>query len=118
MPLDSRATLIAIVLAFAAAAIAARLFHRLTRQLENALDTVSAENRAAVHARSLQLQRAFALLAYAIATVATVSLALDRLGISEPQWHPRQILHWLLTHGVNTLIIVIGATVVIRAANL
>src|SRR2546426_264762 len=111
-------TIVAIVLAFAAAAAVVRLFHWMIRRFENALVIVSAENRAAVHARALQLGRALTLLAYAIAAIATVSLTLERVGISEPQWQPRQITHWLVTHGINVVIITVGAVVVIRAANL
>ena len=118
MPFESISTIVAIVIAFAAAAIAVRVVRSLIHRLEGTLDVVGAESRAAVHARAVQLGRTVTFLAYAVAAVATVSLALERVGISEAQWHPRQMLHWLLTHGINIVIIWIGAAVVIRAANL
>ena len=53
-----------------------------------------------------------------MAAAASVSLALERVGVSEPRWHPRQLLHWFLTHGINALLITGGAFIVVRAANL
>src|SRR5947199_8098760 len=57
-------------------------------------------------------------MAYGVAALAAVSLALERFGISEPRCHPRQIAHWLLTHGVNIVAIGAGAYIVVRAASL
>jgi small conductance mechanosensitive channel len=90
------------------------VIHRLL----DALEIVGSENRAAVHARAKQLIRALTLLAYGVAALASVSLALERFGISEPQWNPRQLVHWSLTHGINVLVILTGAFIVVRAANL
>jgi small-conductance mechanosensitive channel len=42
----------------------------------------------------------------------------NRLGVNEPQWDPRLLSHWFLTHGVNLVVILIGAFIVIRSANL
>jgi small conductance mechanosensitive channel len=47
-----------------------------------------------------------------------VTLALSRFGINEPRWDPRLLGDWILTHGVNLLIIAVGAFIVVRAANL
>ena len=58
------------------------------------------------------------MLAYGVAALVSVSLALDRLGIVEPRWHPRQITRWLLTHGVNIVVIALCGFIVVRAANL
>src|SRR2546430_1810167 len=79
---------------------------------------VGAENRAAVHARARQLIRALTLLAYGVAALASVSLALSRFGLSEPRWDPREVARWSATHGINVVIIAAGAFIVIRAANL
>lgn len=108
----------AILLAFVAAAILVRVAHRIIHRLLDALDIVGAENRAAVHARAKQLNRALTLLAYGVAALASVSLALERFGISEPRWNPRQLLHWGMTHGINVLVIFTGAFIVVRTANL
>ena len=111
-------TILGVLVAFAAAAVAARMLHAIIHRSLDALDIASAENRAAVHARAQKLIRALTLLAFGVAGLAVLSLALERFGVSEPRWHPRQIAQWLLTHGVNILIIVIGAAIVVRAANL
>jgi small conductance mechanosensitive channel len=111
-------TIAAALLAFAIAALLVRLAHRVIHGALDALDIVGSDNREAVHARAKQLIRALTLLAYGVAALATVSLALERFGVSEPQWNPRQLLHWMLTHGINLVVIVIGAFIVIRAANL
>jgi moderate conductance mechanosensitive channel len=58
------------------------------------------------------------LLAAAVAALAGASLALDRFGVAEPQWHPREIVAWMLSHGVNIVIIIVGAAIAIRAASL
>jgi small conductance mechanosensitive channel len=108
----------AVLLAFVAAAVLVRIAHGVIHRVLDALDIVGAENRAAVHARAKQLIRALTLLAYGIAALASISLALDRFGISEPQWNPRQLVHWALTHGINVLVILTGAFIVVRTANL
>jgi len=108
------AALLAFVLAFAAV----RLAHTLVQRLLNALDIVGAENREAVQARARQLVRTLTVLAYGVAALASVSLALDRFGVHEPTWDPRLFGHWVLLHGVNLAIIVVGAFIVTRAANL
>jgi small conductance mechanosensitive channel len=45
-------------------------------------------------------------------------LPLERIGVSEPAWNPRQLLHWFLSHGVNILVVLVGSFIAIRAANL
>src|SRR5256885_4485475 len=110
--------IVAVLLAFAAAAIVVRLAHAFIHRALNALDIVGAENRAAVQARARQLVSALTVLAYGVAALAAVVVALNRFGISEPRWDPRQIAHWVLTHGINLLVIVIGGFIVIPAANL
>ena len=107
-----------ILLAFVAAAVAVRIAHALVHRFLDALQIVSAENRAAVRARADQLMRALTILAYGVAALAAITLALSRFGIQEPRWDPRLFGHWLLTHGVNLVIIAIGAFIVVRAANL
>jgi small conductance mechanosensitive channel len=108
----------AIVIAFVVAAVVVRVAQAIIRRLLGALEIVGAENRAAVHARAQQLTRALTVLAYGVAALAAVTLALSRFGINEPRWDPRVLGHWLLTHGVNLLIVVVGAFIVVRAANL
>jgi moderate conductance mechanosensitive channel len=111
-------TLGVVVLAFAAAAVTVRIAHTLIQRLLGGLDIVGQENRAAVHARARQLIRALTFLAYGVAAIASVSLAFERFGVYEPTWHPRLILHWGVTHGVNVAIMLAGAFIVVRAANL
>ncbi len=118
MQLPPYTWLAVIVLAFVAAAIVVRIARVFVHRLLDALQIVSAENRAAVRARADQLMRALAILAYGAAVLAAMTLALSRFGIQEPRWDPRLLGHWLLTHGVNVVIIAIGAFIVVRAANL
>jgi moderate conductance mechanosensitive channel len=108
----------AIVFAFVVAAIAVRIVHAVIHRLLDRLDIVSAENRAAVHARGQQLIRALTLLAYGLAAVASISLALSRLGVGDPRWDPRGLAPWLILHGINIVIIIAGGIIVVRAANL
>jgi moderate conductance mechanosensitive channel len=111
-------TIGAVVVAFLVAAVLLRLARFVIHRALGSLDIVGHENREAVHARARQLMHALTWLAYSIAALASISLALDRLGIAEPQWNPRQMLHWTFTHGINMLVIAVGAFIVIRAANL
>jgi small conductance mechanosensitive channel len=108
----------AVVLAFLLAALVVRIVHAVVHRLLDRLEIVSSENRAAVHARAAQLIRAMTVLAYGVAAVASVSLAMARLGVGELRWDPRLVAGWVLAHGVNALIIIAGGYVVIRAANL
>jgi moderate conductance mechanosensitive channel len=107
-----------VVVVFVAAAVVARIAHAVIHRILDALEIVGTENREAVHARGQQLIRALTTLAYGVAALASISLALERFGINEPRWNPRLLGHWALTHGVNLLIIIVGAFIVIRTANL
>ncbi len=107
-----------IVLAFALAAALVRIAHAVIRRLLDRLEVVSSENRAAVHERGARLISTLTLLAYGVAAVASVSLALSRFGVTEARWDPRLLARWLVEHGINVVVIVAGAMVVVRAANL
>ena len=111
-------TLGVVVLAFVTAAVAVRIAHTVIHRLLDALDVVGPENRAVLHARGQRLIRALTFLAYGVAAIASVSLALDRFGINEPAWQPRALLHWSVTHGANLVVIIVGAFIVVRAANI
>jgi small conductance mechanosensitive channel len=111
-------TIGAIVLLFVLAAVVVRVVQAIVRRLLDALDIVSSENRTAVQARARQLIGALKLLAYGVAALASVSLALARLGVGEPRWDARLLGQWLLGHGVNLAIIIAGAFIVVRVANL
>ncbi|HEX7140492.1 MAG TPA: mechanosensitive ion channel family protein [Vicinamibacterales bacterium] len=106
--------LIAFILAAALVKIAQILIHRFI----HSLDIETHGNREALQRRAKQLIRALTLLAYGIAVLASVSLAFERFGVSEPDWTPRQVVHWFLTHGINVLIVLVGSFIVIRVANL
>jgi len=102
-----------IVLAFLLAAalvwVAGRVIHGVLARLE-----VDAEHQAAIQARGKRIMRALTLMAYAIAAVASISFALQRFGITQPQWNRETVAQWFLRHGVNIVIITAGAAVVIR----
>jgi len=107
-----------VLLAFVVAAIVVRAANAVIHRALDALDIVGAENRAAVQARARQLTRALTLLAHGVAALAAISLALNRFGVNEPSWDPRLLGHWLLTHGVNLVIIGVGAFIAVRVSNL
>ena len=116
--MDGYVTIGIVVIAFGLAALVVRLVHTAMRRILDAMGVVSAENRAAVHVRAEQLIRALTLLAYGVAAAASVSLALSRFGVSGPRWDLQLLGRWFLTHGVNVVVIVVGATIVARAASL
>jgi moderate conductance mechanosensitive channel len=118
MPDIRYTTIAAVAFLFVLAAVVARVGHAVIQRVLTALDIVGTENREAVHARARQLKSALTMLAYGIAAIASISLALERFGLNEARWNPRLFVHWALTHGVNIVIIVIGAFIVVRAANL
>ena len=107
----------AVILAFIIAAVVGRIASVLIHRVLGALD-ITPEQRSAMKARARQLTRALTLLAYGVAAPVSISLALERFGVNEPQWNPRMLGHWALTHGVNIVIIFVGAFIVIRVANL
>jgi small-conductance mechanosensitive channel len=111
-------TIGAAALAFLVAALVVRLVRAVVRRLLGRLELASPENVDAVRARGRQLMHALTVLAYGVAAVASISLALSRFGVSDPRWDLRELSRWTLTHGVNILVIVIGGWIVIRAANL
>ena len=106
-----------ILLAFALAALLVRLADVVIHRLLGRLDVVSAENQTALRDRARRLIRALMLMAYGVAAAASISFALSRLGVA-PGWSLESLVPWLLRHGVNIIIIVVGATVVIRGAHL
>jgi small conductance mechanosensitive channel len=107
-----------VLVAFVLAAVAARIARSLVHRMLGALEIVGVDNREAVQARARQLIRSLSFLAYGIAAIASVSIALSRLGVSEPRFDPRAASQWVLTHGVNILVILIGGWILIRAAHL
>jgi moderate conductance mechanosensitive channel len=111
-------TAAAVVVAFLIAAVLVRVAHGVIHRLLDRLEIVSAENRAAVHARAQGLIHTLTLLAYALAAIVSVLLALARFGIGEPRWDPRTVTRWALVHGINVVVIITGAFIVVRAANL
>ena len=118
MPNVNYTTVGAVVLMFALAAVMVAVARSIVHRLLAGLDIVSADNRAAVQTRANRLGRSLTLLAYGIAALASISLALSRAGIGEPQWTWREVGRWLTTHGINLVVILAGAWVVVHAANL
>jgi len=106
-----------ILLAFALAALLVKAADVVIHRLLGRLDVVSTENQQAIRDRARKLVRALTMMAYGVAAAASISFALTRFGIA-PGWNLESIVPWFLRHGVNIIIIVIGATVVIRGAHL
>jgi moderate conductance mechanosensitive channel len=105
--------LVAFLCAAALVWVAGRLVYRVVGRLD-----IDAENKAAIQERAKRVIRALTLLAYAVAAVASVSLALRTFGISGPWWSPEIAFGWLLLHGVNILVIVVGSSIVVRVLHL
>ena len=105
--------LVAFLCAAALVWVAGRLVYRVVGRLD-----LDAENKAAIQERARRVMRALTLLAYAVAAVASVSLALRTFGISGPWWSPEIAFGWLLLHGVNILVIVVGSSIVVRVLHL
>ncbi len=115
---DSVLTILAIVAAFGVAAIVVAAAHALVHRALNRVEAVSPESRKALHERATGLIRALRLLAFAVAAIGSVSFGLARFGITDATWNPRWMVEWALTHGVNLVVIIVGAAIAIRAANL
>src|SRR5580765_343937 len=112
------ATAAIILLAFALAAVLVRLADLVIHRLLGRLDIVGNENQAAIREGARRLVRALMLMAYGVAAAASISFALSRFGITEPRWNLADYGRWFARHGVNIIIIVVGATVVIRGVHL
>jgi len=118
MPTIPYGPIAAIIIAFAIAAVVVRLARTIIYRLLNRLDIVGVENREAVHARARQLQSALTFLAYGVAVVASLSIAMERFGVQGAEWDLHAAAHWGLTHGINAAIIIVGAFILVRVANL
>jgi moderate conductance mechanosensitive channel len=118
MPSMRYSTIVAVIVAFIVAGLVVRIAHAIVHRVLDTLDIVGTENRAAVHARAKQLTRALTILAFGVAAVASGSLTLSRFGFTESQWSLAEMASWAATHGINLIIIVAGAFVVVRTANL
>src|SRR5215469_9550457 len=93
------ATVAAVVIAFLIAATVVRIAQAIVHRLLDALEIVGTEQREAMQLRARQLTRALTFLAYGVAALASVSMALARFGVNEARWDPRTIAHWGVTHG-------------------
>jgi small conductance mechanosensitive channel len=115
---DYAFTILAIVAAFGVATVLVAVAHAVVHRALDTIEVVSVESRKALHDRATRLIRALRLLAFAVAALGSVSFALARFGVTEPTLNPRVFGRWVLTHGVNLVIILIGAAIVIRVGNL
>jgi moderate conductance mechanosensitive channel len=115
---DSALTILAIVAAFGLAAIIVAVGHAVIHRALDTMDVVSAESRKALHERATRLIGSLRLLAFGVAAVGSISFVLSRFGLTETTWDLRVVGAWLLTHGVNVIVISVGAAIAIRAANL
>lgn len=105
-------------LAFFVAALVVIAGRRYVRRWVARLDVASAENRGLLEARARGMVFALGVAAFGIAAVTTGSIMLGRLGLDVPEWTPRQVLSWILSHGIRALIIVAGAYITMRGAHL
>ncbi|HEY6214388.1 MAG TPA: mechanosensitive ion channel family protein [Vicinamibacterales bacterium] len=107
-----------VLAAFLLAALLIRLVDRYIHHALESLEIVGTENRQALHQHASQLVRGLTLLAYGVAAIASVSLALSRFGIGEGSWNAAAVARWAETHGINLLVILAGTVIVVRSAGL
>jgi small conductance mechanosensitive channel len=105
-------------LALLVAALVVVAGRRYVRGWVAALDIVNPDIRASLEGRARGLVIALAVAAFGIAGIAIASVLLGRMGMEVPDWTPRQIVSWILSHGIRALIIVAGAYITLRGANL
>jgi small conductance mechanosensitive channel len=105
-------------LAFLVAALVVLAGRRYIRRWIATLEFASPENRALLERRARGVVLALAVAAFGIAAITAVSVMLGRMGIEVPDWTPRQVVSWILSHGIRALIIVAGAYITLRGAHL
>ena len=105
------------LLAFVTAGVVFWLGRRMVYRSLFADDRIE-ENRAFIQKRARQLVAAVAVVAFGAAAIATLSLVLSEVGVDVPEWTPRQVVSWLLSHGIRTLIILTGAYITLRGSHL
>lgn len=105
-------------LAFLLAGVVFLVGRRYVRRWVAALDIASAENRALLESRARGVVVALAVAAFGVAAIAVASLVLGRMGLEVPDWTPRQVVSWILSHGIRALIILAGAYVTLKGAKL
>ncbi|HSK09864.1 MAG TPA: mechanosensitive ion channel family protein [Vicinamibacterales bacterium] len=108
----------AAITAFLLAAIVVGLGRRFANRTLARLDAVADENRALMQARAHELVKALAFVAFGVAAAATLALVLSQLRVGLPEWTPRQVLGWTLSHGLRALVILAIAWVALRVSNL
>ena len=107
-----------ILAAFLLAALLVQLVDRYIHRALESLEIVGTENRHTLQKHAAQLVRGLTLVAYGVAAIASVSLGLARFGVNDRAWDPVAIARWGETHGINLLIILAGAFILVRSANL
>jgi small conductance mechanosensitive channel len=105
-------------LAFLFAALVVFGARRYVRRWVASLDIAAQEHRASLERRARRLVVALAVVAFGIAGVTVLSVLLGRMGMDVPDWTPRQVVSWVLSHGIRILIVVAGAYVTLRGAHL
>lgn len=105
-------------LAFLVAALVVLLGRRYIRQFVGALDIASPATRALLERRARGMVLTLGVAAFGIAAITVITVILGRMGMELPDWTPRQVVSWILTHGLRALIIVAGAYLTLRGARL
>jgi small conductance mechanosensitive channel len=109
---------LAATVAFLLAGAVVLLGRRFVNRSLAALGLMSPDSRAAVQARARQVVWALAVVAFGVAAVTTLSLALSKAGFEVPEWTPRQVVSWMMSRGIHVLIIVAGAYITLRGGHL
>jgi moderate conductance mechanosensitive channel len=117
MSSETQATAVGVLAAFVIAGLVARLVRATVRRALARTAPVSDEKRAVLQERGQRLTNALTFLAFALAVVFSLSITLERFGVHQPGWSPRELLNKALDDGVPIVIILVGALVIIRAAH-
>jgi len=105
-------------LAFLVAGLIVYAGRRYVRRWIAGLDVAAQEHRASLERRARRLVVALAVVAFGIAGVTVLSVLLGRTGMDVPDWTPRQVVSWIMSHGIRALIVVAGAYITLRGAHL
>jgi len=108
----------AIAAVFAVAILFVRVVHAVLHRALERIEHVDAESRKVLHERVAGLIRTLRLLAFSIAALLSIPFALASLGIAQPGWNLRSSLDWALVHGVNLIVVIAGAAIVLRLGHL
>lgn len=104
--------------AFGAAAVLVLFANSVLNRVLDRLEHVDAADRQVLRERTTRLVGRVRLMAFVLAALASVSFGLARFGITGVAWDVTTAGRWLMTVGVNVVVTLLGASIVLRAGHL